>query len=103
MTLRPHTASPRHRRSPARSYLGRCRPAVTRTLPDAGTVKAAVRPVVPVSADWPQPGDPPSVPGAASASPALRGTGAAGRAVSDAADHRGFGMAGQMPGALPDG
>ena len=103
MTLHKHPTGLQHRRrSPTRSYLGRCRPAVTRTLPDAGTAKAAVRPVVPVSADWPQPGDPPSVPGAASTSPALRGTGAAGRAVSDAADRRGFGT-GQMPGALPDG
>lgn len=75
---------------------------MTRIPPAAGTAKAAVRPAVPVSADWLRPGDPPSVPGAASTSSALRGTGAAGRAVSDAADRRDFGT-GQMPGALPDG
>lgn len=75
---------------------------MTRIPPAAGTAKAAVRPAVPVYPGRLRPGDPPSVPGAASMSPALSGTGAAGRAVPDAADRRGFGT-GQMPGALPDG
>lgn len=49
------------------------------------------------------------VPGAVILTPApaavtaLRGEGAIGDAVPDAADRRGFGMAGQMPGAWPDG
>lgn len=84
-------------RSPARPW-EEAPPTMIRTPEPAGAGGADVRHAAPASVDWPRPGNPPPVPRAAPASSATDGAGAAGRAVSDAANRRGLGTE-QMPGA----
>lgn len=94
---------------PARIAVGDLRPGPNRRRRTIGSAPvpvgaggAAVRLAAPASADWPRPGNPPSMLGAAPASSAPGGAGAAGRAVSDAANRRGLGTE-QMLGASHDG